>query len=89
MRKVYSKRQISEVIEHYYTGISPTVLSHETGIARSTIYAWIKADRIKPKWTKKINMREVNTLIQRCQQQELMIDNLQNAPCATIAPLSE
>lgn len=61
MRKTYSKEQVSEIIERYYTGVSPTVLSNETGIARSTIYAWIKADRIKPKWAKRINMREVNT----------------------------
>lgn len=87
MRKAYSKEQISEIIERYYTGASPTMLSNETGIARSTIYAWINADRIKPKWTKKINMREVNTLIQRCEQQELMIEILQNAPCTVNAPL--
>lgn len=89
MRKAYSKEQISEIIERYYTDASPTMLSNETGIARSTIYAWINADRIKPKWTKKINMREVNTLIQRCEQQELMIEILQNAPCTVNAPLAE
>lgn len=89
MRKTYSKEQVSEIIERYYAGVSPTVLSNETGIARSTIYAWINADRIKPKWTKKINMREVNTLIQRCEQQELMIEILQNAPCTVNAPLAE
>lgn len=89
MRKAYSKEQISEIIERYYTGASPTMLSNETGIARSTIYAWINADRIKPKLTKKINMREVNTLIQRCEQQELMIEILQNAPCTVNAPLAE
>lgn len=89
MRKAYSKKQISEIIERYYTGASPTMLSNETGIARSTIYAWINADRIKPKLTKKINMREVNTLIQRCEQQELMIEILQNAPCTVNAPLAE
>ena len=48
MRKVYSKEQMSEIIERYYTGASPTVLSNETGIVRRTIYAWIKADKIKP-----------------------------------------
>lgn len=41
MRKVYSKEQMSNIIERYYTGVSPTVLSNETGIARSTIYAYI------------------------------------------------
>ena len=89
MRKAYSKEQISEIIERYYTGASPTMLSNETGIARSTIYAWIKADKIKPKWTKEINMREVNTLRQQCEQQKLMIDILQNAPCTIAAPLAE
>lgn len=89
MRKAYSKEQISEIIERYYTGASPTMLSNETRIARSTIYAWIKADKIKPKWTKEINMREVNTLRQQCEQQKLMIDILQNAPCTIAAPLAE
>lgn len=89
MRKAYSKEQISEIIERYYTGASPTMLSNETGIARSTIYAWIKADKIKPKWTKEINMREVNTLRQQCEQQKLIIDILQNAPCTIAAPLAE
>lgn len=88
MRKAYSKEQISEIIERYYTGASPTMLSNETGIARSTIYAWIKADKIKPKWTKEINMREVNTLRQQCEQQKLIIDILQNAPCTIAAPLA-
>lgn len=30
MRKAYSKEQISEIIERYYTGASPTMLSNET-----------------------------------------------------------
>lgn len=89
MKEAYSKEQKDEIINQYYTGVTPTELSNETGIARSTIYACLKDCEQKSKRTKRINMREVFDLKQKCEQQEKMIEILQMATCTVNAPLYE
>ncbi len=89
MRKTYSKKQKQEIIEKYYAGMTPTELSKDSGIARSTIYAWLKDGEQKAVRIKRINMREVFDLKQKCEQQEKMIEILQTATCTVHAPLRE
>ena len=87
MRKAYTNELKADIINRYYNGATPTELSNESNIARSTIYAWIKTNKRKPKWTEKIDMREINGLMQKCQQQQKMIEILQIASCTVTAPL--
>lgn len=89
MRKVYTNEQKADIINRYYNGVTPTELSNKSGIARSTIYAWIKTNERNPKWTEKIDMREIHILMQKCEQQQKMIEILQIASCTVTTPLRD
>lgn len=89
MKKNYSEKQKSEIISRYLSGNSVTKLSAEYDIARSTIYKWIgKSDECE-KQKRKVNMCDFFDLKQRCEQQELMIEILQNAPCTVNSSLAK
>lgn len=89
MRKNYSKQQQTEIIKLYSSGNTVTELSNQYGIARSTIYSWLNDSKNKILLNRKINMRDVIDLKQKCEQQEKMIEILQNAPCTVSSPLQE
>ena len=65
MKKVYSEEQKKKIVEMYFTGKTITEISNETGVARSTLTAWIKEYERKPKNTKQVNMRDYNDLKQK------------------------
>lgn len=73
----------------YFAGKTITEISKETSISRSTIYSWIQKYGKGIKRTTPVNMREYNDLKQKCEQQEMMIEILQNAPCTVSSPLRE
>ena len=89
MKKVYSEEQKKKITEMYFAGKTITEISNETGVARSTLTAWIKEYEQKPKSTKQVNMRDYNDLKQKCEQQEKMIQILWASQCTVSAPLSE
>ena len=89
MRKNYSKEEKSKIINLCSDGVSVSEISKEYGLARSTIYAWIKEYNEKSRRKKPINMHEVILLRQQCEQQNLMIEILQSAPCTIDAPQKE
>ena len=89
MRKTYSQEQKLDVIHQYHTGITLTELSKKTGIARSTLYAWLKECENNSKRKSKVNMKEFFFLKQKCEQQEKMIEILQSVSCTVSAPLRE
>ena len=89
MRKNYSKEQKSNVIKKYMSGETITELNSEFGISRSTLYKWIDESTDCQKQERKVNMRDFLDLKQKCKQQELMIEILQNSPCTVGSPLSE
>ena len=89
MRKNYSKEDKQKIINLCSDGVSVSEISKEYGLARSTIYAWIKEYNEKARRKKPINMHEVNLLRQQCEQQNLMIEILQSAPCTIDAPQKE
>ena len=89
MRKNYSKQQQAEIINSYAAGNTVTELSNRYGIARSTIYSWLNDSKNKKLLNRKINMRDVIDLKQKCEQQEMMIEILKNAPCTVSSPLQE
>ena len=73
MRKNYSKEDKQKIINLCSDGVSVSEISKEYGLARSTIYAWIKEYNEKPKRKKSINMHEQILLRQQCEQQNLHI----------------
>ena len=78
MKKYYSKEQQSEIIKLYSSGNTVTELSNRYGIARSTIYSWLNDSKNKKLLNRKINMRDVIDLKQKCEQQEKIIEILKN-----------
>lgn len=70
MKKVYSEEQKKKIVGMYFTGKTITEISNETGVARSTLTAWIKEYERKSKNTKQVNMRDYNDLKQKWEQQE-------------------
>lgn len=89
MRKNYSKEDKSKIINLCSDGVSVTEISKEYGLARSTIYAWIKEYNETSRRKKPINMHEVLLLRQQCEQQNLMIEILKSASCPIDAPQKE
>ena len=89
MRKNYSKEDKSKIINLCSNGVSVTEISKEYGLARSTIYAWIKEYNENSRRKKPINMHEVILLRQQCEQQNLMIEILKSASCTIDAPQKE
>ena len=89
MRKNYSKEEKSKIINLCSDGVSVSEISKEYGLARSTIYAWIKEYNEKSRRKKPINLHEVILLRQQCEQQNLMIEILQSSPCTIDAPQKE
>lgn len=87
MRKNYSQEQQKEIIKMYSSRVTVTELSNRYGIARSTIYSWLNDGKNKKLLNRKINMRDVIDLKQKCEQQEKMIEILQNAPCTVSSAL--
>ena len=70
MKKNYSKQQQTEIVKLYSAGNTVTELSNRYGIARSTIYSWLNDSKNKKLLNRKINMRDVIDLKQKCEQQE-------------------
>ena len=89
MRKNYSKEDKQKVINLCSDGVSVSEISKEYGLARSTIYAWVKEYNETIRRRKPIDMHEVLLLRQQCEQQNLIIEILKSASCTIDAPQKE
>ena len=89
MRKNYSQEQKSGIVNSYLSGKTISELNSEFEVSRSTIYKWIDESSKCQKPDRKVNMRDYFDLKQQCEQQKVMIEILQNAPCTIAAPLAE
>ncbi len=89
MKKIYTAERKQEIIKRHLCGVTITELSKETGIARSTLYAWLKEYNNGIKEERQIRVRDFYDLQKRCEQQEKMIEILQRSPCTVSAPLRE
>lgn len=85
----YSEAERSAAVNRFLVdGESVAVIVVDTGISRSTLYAWIKAARNEPdesNFTLK-NFRMLETKIKRL---EGMVEILQRVNCTVNAPLRE
>ena len=88
MKKSYTDEQKNEVLARFFAGEPIASISVDTGIAKSTLYAWSKSGEKKKK-NKALNMTDYRILKQRCETLEKMVEILQLSPCAVSAPLHE
>ena len=78
------------LITRYLSGESVINISIDSGIARSTLYSWIKlSEDIALDTNKRITIQSYNALLQHTRKLEQMLSVLQTAPCAATAPLKE
>ncbi len=88
MKKTYTEEQKNEVLSRIFAGKPIASISVDTGIAKSTLYAWSKSGGKKKK-NKALNMTDYRILKQRCETLEKTVEILQLSPCAVSAPLHE
>ena len=88
MKKTYTDEQKNAVLSRIFAGEPITSISVDTGIAKSTLYAWSKSGEKKKK-NKALNMTDYRILKQRCETLEKMVEILQLSPCAVSAPLHD
>ena len=84
MKKIYTEEQRNEILQRYRSGEKVSSICEDTGIAKSTLYAWTKSNNKKK--SKAINMSDFRILRQRC---EKMVEVLQLSPCPVSAPLHD
>ena len=87
MNKIYTNEQKDEILKMYWSGESVASISASTGVAKSTLYKWIKetpSKKVKP-----VNMTDFRILKQRCETLDQMVEILQMSPCTVSAPLHD
>ena len=65
MKKLYTEEQKTEILQQYWSGESVSSISADTGVAKSTLYKWIR--EAPPKKAKPVNMTDFRILKQRCE----------------------
>lgn len=85
MKHVYKQEVRENAINMYLYGDSIMSIHRNTGISRTTLYAWINAYNSSKK--KPINMADYNKLKMHCEKLERMIAILKSAGCTVDAPL--
>ena len=87
MKKIYTNEQKDEILKMYWSSESVASISARTGVAKSTLYKWIR--EVPPKKSKPVNMTDFRILNQRCETLEKMVEILQMSPCTVSAPLHD
>jgi len=87
MKKIYTEEQKCTILQRYWSGEFVSSISADTGVAKSTLYKWIR--EVPPKKAKPVNMTDFRILKQRCETLEQMVEILQMSPCTVSAPLHD
>ena len=88
MNSKHTLEEKQNVIAAYKNGKSVSLLVTETGIPRSTIYAWLANERAESSEKEtSFTLREYRNLENKVNRLEGIIDILQKAPCTATAPL--
>ena len=87
MKKIYTNEQKEKILKMYWSGELVASISTNTGVAKSTLYKWIR--EALPKKSKPVNMTDFRILKQRCETLEQMVEILQMSPCTVSAPLHD
>ena len=78
MKKTYSVEQKQTILNRYLSGTSVKEIVSETGIPRSTIYAWVKEGNLTEK-DSTVNRKAYNQLQEHARRLEEMLDILKPA----------
>ena len=85
----YSESEKSAVVERFLVGgESVSTIAADTGISRSTLYAWIKSAQIEPV-TLDFTLKNFRMLETKAKRLEGIVKILQIANCTANAPLNE
>lgn len=91
MRKNYSEGQRQEIVKQYFDGKRVEVIVDETGVSRSSIYSWIKAEKQiqEDKRIEKeaVSTKSYNQLKEHAERLEGMLTILKTCGCAPHDPL--
>ena len=87
MNQKYNEQQKQEIIKRYQDGISVAEITADTGIPRSTVYAWIKEAADSQTETKKVSVKNFRLLENKVARLEGIIEILQNVACRADDPL--
>lgn len=88
MTKTFTIEEKQTCVNRYLSGESVTFIADELGIAKSTLYNWIK--KFKPVTEeKKFIAKDFNNLKQRTNRQSDMIEILKTVECNAHSPLQE
>lgn len=90
MNSKHTSEEKQNIITAYKSGKSVSLLVTETGIPRSTIYAWLADERAEnsEKGTS-FTLREYRSLENKVNRLNGIIEILQKAPCTAAAPLED
>ena len=90
MNSKHTLEEKRNAITAYKNGKSVSLLVTETGIPRSTIYAWLADERAENSEKKaSFTLREYRSLENKVNRLKGIIDILQKAPCTAAAPLEK
>ncbi len=88
MTKTFTIEEKQTCVNRYLSGESVTFIADELGIAKSTLYNWIR--KFKPiAKEKKFTAKDFNNLEQRTNRQSDMIEILKTVECNAHSPLQE
>ena len=85
----HPERLKTAVVNRYLNGETISKIANDSGISRTTVYAWIKDYNATFNKGKAPNFRYLHDLPQKCERQRLIIDILHRSPVAPSAPLSK
>lgn len=86
MKSAYSPQEKEAVVKRYINGEAVSSIITQTGIPRSTVYAWIKTYQDKH-CSKEISARNFRLLENKVKRLERIIEILQQVDCTVTSPL--
>jgi len=86
----YNFTDKASLIQRYRSGVPVSMLCAETGIARSTLYSWIKTNNIIiTSNSREITIQDYNGAKRHAEKLEHMMEILRRVNCGVTSPLSE
>lgn len=89
MKTRLSQEEKQSLINRYLSGESVQTIVSDTGVARSSLYSWIKSHNVESKDNPNITLREFNANKRKIERLNRIIEILQTSPCTVSAPLSK
>lgn len=86
----YSESEKQQIVNRHYNGESIALICAETGIARNTLYHWIKTYQPVASTEEHLyTLKECQTLERKVKKLENIVAILKSVPCTVAAPLKE